>query len=293
MLSMLAFIAISSNLTVCVAFRRNEKLRSAFSYLIVSLAVADMLNGLIVIPSYCAFIFERSLYSQTIGFYCYAVYICFDIFFGLASIYNMALMSIERALMVAFPNLHRKTLAEKSLMKRLIPLPWLLALALTIPKIVQYLHGIEAQILGIVYFVLAFVIPLIVIAISYGYVFKMRMKFMRQQQEHTIKNLRLAYTVLAIVVIFFLCWTPFFSVLLYYALCNQCSRLNGTLVLVKWLQFFHSCCNPFIYALLQPKFRQEFKAIIKRCLVRKTKRIYEEGELEQQPMSECTNIDEK
>ena len=289
---MLAVIAISSNLTVCVAFGRNEKLRSAFSLMIVSLAVADMLNGFIVIPSYCIFIFESQLYRSNIGFYCYAVYICFDIFFGIASIYNMTLMSIDRALMIAAPNFHRRTLSKREVMKRLLPIPWFLALALTVPKIIHYTHKIEGSILSIVYFVVAFILPCIIITVCYGYISNRKIVFARRQLEHTMKDLRLAYTVLAIIVIFFICWTPFFGVILYYALCTVCKRLNGAVVLVKWLQFLHSCCNPFIYALLQPRFRQEVKEIIKKCLKRgHIRRQHDESvDLEQQPISECTNV---
>lgn len=287
---MLSLLASSSNLTVCVAFYKNEKLRSALSLLIVSLAVADLFTGLIVIPSYCVFVYERNFYDLSLGYYFYAVYICFDIFFGIASIYNMTLMSIERALVLAAPNFHRKTLAKTSLMKRLLVLPWLLAILLTIPKIIHYTHKIDSRLASIAYFVLAFVLPFLIIAVCYGYVFKTRLSFVRQQTEYTKKDLRLAYTVLAIVVIFFICWTPFFSILLYYALCTKCSQLNNAVILVKWLQFLHSCCNPFIYAVLQPRFRQELKMMIKRCLKKQNKTSQDGGELEQQPMSECTNL---
>ena len=291
-LSVLAFVAVTSNLTVCIAFCKNDKLLSAFSLVIVSLAIADMFNGLLVIPSYCIFVFESSIHNNNIGYYFYAVYICFDIFFGITSIYNLTLMSIDRALMMATPNFHNRTLADKGKMKRLLPIPWLLGLFLTIPKILEYIHGVEGRIIVIIYFVFAFVLPCLIIVICYGYIFNRRIKFVRVHQEHTRKDLRLAYTVLAIIIIFFICWTPFFGIMLYYALCNNCAVLSDAVVMAKWLQFFHSCCNPFIYALLQPKFRHEFKKVIKSCLMREqsSRQHDEDRELERQPMSEYTNM---
>ena len=292
-LSVLACIAVTSNLTVCVAFYKNDKLRSAISLLIVSLAVADMFNGFVVIPSYCIYIFESAIHNTKIGFYFYAVYICMDIFFGISSIYNLTLMSIDRALMIAAPNFHRKRFADTAQMKRLLPIPWLLGLALTIPKIIEYTHGLQAKKIAITYFIVAFALPFLVIIICYGYILNRRVTFARRQQENAKKDLRLLYTILAIIIMFFICWTPFFTVVLYYALCPRCKVLTNVVVLVKWLQFFHSCCNPFIYALLQPKFRQEFKKIIKSCLTRREvgRKYDDNGDIERRPMSECTNIE--
>ncbi|KAM9836008.1 adenosine receptor A1-like [Aulostomus maculatus] len=46
----IAVLAISGNLLVCVAVSRNKKLRTVTNYFLVSLAVADILVGLVAIP---------------------------------------------------------------------------------------------------------------------------------------------------------------------------------------------------------------------------------------------------
>ncbi|XP_065052559.1 probable G-protein coupled receptor No9 [Rhopilema esculentum] len=290
-LSILAVTAVTSNLTVCVALYRNVKLRTTFSLMIFSLAVADLLTGLIVIPSYCVFIAEETLHRDKAGAYFYAVYICFDIFCGIASIYNMTLMSLERAITIVAPSFHARTLANKKSMKKLLPIPWIVAVILLFPKIAMYTKVMDAKMIAIFYFILAFAIPLSVIIVCYGYIFHVRVKLAANCGNRFLKDLRLAYTVLAIIVIFFLCWAPFFSMVLYFGLCTKCAPVNSLLIFFKWLQFFHSCCNPFIYALLQPAFRHAFKETMQRCLAWK-KEISARGDLERQPMSDCTIIDE-
>ena len=283
-LAVLSLVAVSSNMIVCLAFYKTEKLRTSFSFLIVSLAVADMLTGFFVIPSYCVFIVEEGFHKTPIGFYVYAVYICLDIFCGITAIYNMTLMSIDRAMMLVYPSLHARTLARKEVMNKLLFIPWCLACIFLTPKVVEFTYKVDSKMVVLSYFTMAFAVPLTIIAISYGYIFSLHMKNIKLQGARVMKDLRMAYTVLAIIIIFVVCWTPFFSIMLYYVFCKPCEKLSGLLVVAKWLQFFHSCCNPFVYGILQPMFRKAFKEILQSCLCCPPTRNAH-LEIEQQPIS--------
>lgn len=293
-LILLMKVSICSNLVVCLTIATCKKLRNAFNCLVVSLAVADLLVGIVVIPSYCFFVIKDSMHLSGGTFYAYAVYLCFDIFTGLASIINITVMSIDRALLLFSPQLHQRTLAKPKNVFKVIAVVWFFAAVMVMPKIMQFNNAsnIDRSQLVIGYFLLGFIIPIGIIAASYVYIFAKHAKCLKRCPPQLKKELRLAYITLVIVVIFVLCWGPFFSIMLYHTFCKPCSNMRGFTVFSKWMQFFHSCCNPFIYALLQPSLRQAFKKFLKRChpcaIFWKTRRTDEQVEMntEQFPMND-------
>ncbi len=266
-LTVLIILSTGSNLVVIVTILKNKRLRNTFNYLLVSLAFADLLVGLFVIPFYMVFVIEETWYTSNGSyFYLYAVYICLDIFTGISSIFNIAVMSLDRALLIFSPNLHARTLGKKRIVTKVVCLPWLVAGILVIPKILQYHSNQQGSDLVMMYFIVGFVLPLLLIAASYIYMFVRHRKLHINNDARLEKDMKLAYMTLLIVIVFIVCWCPFFVVMLYFTYCNPCKRLKALTIFVKWMQFFHSCCNPFIYALLQPSLRQAFFATLSRCL---------------------------
>eukprot|EP00794_Sanderia_malayensis_P003405 gene3405-3895_t len=260
-LIVLIVLSCGSNFVVIKAILTYKKLRNAFNSLVVSLAVADLLVGVLVIPSYLIFLIRHKLQhgNHTV---IYGVFLCLDIFTAIASIMNITLMSIDRALLFLSPTWHSRTTGNKSNAIKLISIPWLVAVFMIFPKIMQYLSLLAQDHLVLLYLFIVFIIPFVTIAFCYIYIFMMHARMQRRQNTDLKKDLNLAYMLLAIIIMFFICWGPFFGVMLYFSYCNPCKSLNGLAEFAKWMQFFHSCCNPFIYALLQPSLRKAFADIL-------------------------------
>ncbi len=294
-LIVLILLSFGSNFVVILAVLTYKKLRNAFNNIVVSLAVADLLVGVFVIPFYLTFLVQKTLHKQGGYFYLYAVYLCFDIFTGIASIMNITLMSIDRALMLFSPRLHSRTLGNRSFITKAISLPWIVAIIMIIPKILQYHSMLAHTNVVLVYFLFVFILPFVTITVCYIYIFVKHAEIRRQQSAELKRDMNLAYMTLVIVVMFFVCWGPFFGIMLYYSHCKPCKNLSGLAVFSKWMQFFHSCCNPFIYALLQPSLRKAFVRVLCRCMpCRGKERVIvnqEELTVEELPMNEAT-VDE-
>ncbi len=65
-----------------------------------------------------------------------------------------------------------------------------------------------------------------------------------------------------VVVMFAICWLPYqcYNVLqIYYPNVNKFYYINFIWLWIHWLAMSKSCVNPFIYAILSEKFREEFK----------------------------------
>ncbi|KAA0723927.1 D(4) dopamine receptor D(2C) dopamine receptor [Triplophysa tibetana] len=77
---------------------------------------------------------------------------------------------------------------------------------------------------------------------------------------------RKAMRVLPVVVgVFLFCWTPFFVVHTMKALCESCNispYLNST---VTWLGYVNSALNPIIYTVFNTEFRKFFRGFLQRC----------------------------
>ena len=104
----LAVMAIFGNSTVILAFIRNVQLHTRTNYIIVGLATADLLVGLIAVPLYMAM---TLLYKQQLEIpdVLSVMYHAVDVFGGFASIFHLMLISLERFYAIAYPVSHRNS----------------------------------------------------------------------------------------------------------------------------------------------------------------------------------------
>ena len=120
-----ALVVATGNLVTIGIFLKT-KLRKRRHFLLISLAIADMLVGVLSVPLYIA-----------VGIHPYKLllilsYQCVDIFTGLISIFTLASISLERMHAIAFP-LRHLTLTSKFYMC-VIGIPWIVGLPRAVLK---------------------------------------------------------------------------------------------------------------------------------------------------------------
>ena len=111
----------------------------------------------------------------------------------------------------------------------------------------------------IVFFV-SFVAPLV--AISYSYTFMFRMAHKRPtttSADRKRKNvdMKTIKTIAVIVVVFVICWFPFFVLVLFNGFC-ACVGNQHVLALTMFMHHTNSSLNPIIYVWYSKQFRQAF-----------------------------------
>lgn len=96
----LAFMIVLGNSLVIGAFRVNRRLRTTSNMLLMSLATADMMIGTISVP--------MSVYDSVPHVYHLGdIYKISDIIFGVSSVLNLTVISLERCYALIYPIKHR------------------------------------------------------------------------------------------------------------------------------------------------------------------------------------------
>lgn len=93
------------------------------------------------------------------------------------------------------------------------------------------------------------------------------------QREHNVtfrRELRVTKMLGLVVGAFVLCWGPFFSIVVLYAVCSNCPDDYGWVNISKWLHYANSTLNPLVYMLFTRTFRSAFRRLIVRGLCCKT-----------------------
>ena len=120
---LLSFLIIVGNaLSISILFKR--RLRKRPHFLLISLAFADLLVGLIPVPLYI--MIQANLLLHT----AYWVYLCVDMITGLSSVFTLTAISLERLHAIARPLRHRPWLTLRSYAIA-IATPWIFSLSLS------------------------------------------------------------------------------------------------------------------------------------------------------------------
>uniref|UniRef100_A0A674NV89 G-protein coupled receptors family 1 profile domain-containing protein n=1 Tax=Takifugu rubripes TaxID=31033 RepID=A0A674NV89_TAKRU len=276
---LLSVITVCGNLLVITAILYFRQLHSPTHYLILSLAVADLLVGVLVLPFSAVLIVEPCFYLQT--FICRVRNSC-DMFLSTTSILNLCFISVDRYHAVCQPLKYRMIINVRATVG-MIAVSWTLPVLIGIGITMNDLNPKQSKtrcllfqnpslILLIIGTVVFFYLPAVIILTTY-----LKILIVAQRQARAIKNAaslsrapgemlnktqRKATRILAIVMgIFFLCLTPFF-------LCLTFNHFNYNTLTVSVIEFFkclgwsNSMLNPFVYAFFYSWFRSAFKMII-------------------------------
>ncbi|XP_051872925.1 chemokine XC receptor 1-like [Pristis pectinata] len=113
--------------------------------------------------------------------------------------------------------------------------------------------------------ILFFLIPFIVIVLSYYKIFNTVVKCKARRKHKTVK------VIFCIVMVFFLCWAPYNIILFIFSLsdlqvlsvstCTGQNRLLYAYFICRSIAYFHCCLNPFFYAFVGTKFREHLISV--------------------------------
>ncbi|KAG9351478.1 hypothetical protein JZ751_022728 [Albula glossodonta] len=130
LLTLLIFVIVFGNVLVCMAVSREKALQTTTNYLIVSLAVADLLVATLVMP--------WVVYLEVVGEWRFSkihcdIFVTLDVMMCTASILNLCAISIDRYTAVAMPMLYNTRYSSKRRVTVMITVVWVLSFAISSP----------------------------------------------------------------------------------------------------------------------------------------------------------------
>ncbi|XP_008688284.2 D(2) dopamine receptor isoform X1 [Ursus maritimus] len=130
LLTLLIFVIVFGNVLVCMAVSREKALQTTTNYLIVSLAVADLLVATLVMP--------WVVYLEVVGEWKFSrihcdIFVTLDVMMCTASILNLCAISIDRYTAVAMPMLYNTRYSSKRRVTVMIAVVWVLSFTISCP----------------------------------------------------------------------------------------------------------------------------------------------------------------
>ena len=272
----LILIIVVGNVLVIAAYVKNRRLHTGTYALIVSLAFSDLLVGSASLPiRIYGLIMNWKVSVITMAFY-----VTVDIFSALVSNLHLMAISFERFVAVSRPFYHQ-TLSIKPYAFA-STLSWILGIIVASSHPGNYLRnkdeqGLKLKILEVysaVLFTVCFLGPLLIIIFVNIGIFRVARVLIHcapsrngSFKQRVRKERKAAFTLLVMTGFFFVAWTPFFVLNMFYVYCVQClpSSSNVQYVMVdvmKWLHYSNSAINPAIYAFRDAEMRRTFARLL-------------------------------
>uniref|UniRef100_A0A8C2BUL7 G-protein coupled receptors family 1 profile domain-containing protein n=1 Tax=Cyprinus carpio TaxID=7962 RepID=A0A8C2BUL7_CYPCA len=275
--SLLSAWTVFLNLLVIISISHFKKLHTPTNLIILSLAVADMLVGLIVMPIEAIKLIETCWYFRDT--FCRL----FILIIGLllqASLSNLVLIAIDRFVAVCHPLQYPQKITMTRMLI-IVCLCWFfssaynIAIAISITNRANVCYG-ECIIMltfkwRVIDLIFCFLFPCTLIITLY-----LRIFYVAQKQVKVINSLmksgkcvmegsvrrksesKAALTLGIIVAIHLLCWIPYYILTL-----TENTAIPPTILYcLIWVFYVNSCVNPLIYALFYPWFRKSIKYIL-------------------------------
>uniref|UniRef100_A0A8C2BHF3 G-protein coupled receptors family 1 profile domain-containing protein n=1 Tax=Cyprinus carpio TaxID=7962 RepID=A0A8C2BHF3_CYPCA len=278
---LLSVFTVFLNLLVIISISHFKQLHTPTNLLILSLAVADLIVGLIVIPLMGIKFIESCWYfGET--FCSLFLFIAFMVVS--ASLGNLVFISVDlavdRFVAVCHPLLYpQKITTTKTLI--IVSLCWFCSSAYNIAIVMSLSHKKyacygECTIMitsdwTVLNLFLSFLIPCTLIITLY-----LRIFYVAHQQVKVINSLvkggkhinessvkrkserKAALTLGIIVTVYLVCWIPFFIL----SLTENTGMASTTAYILLWFLYINSGLNPLIYAFFYPWFKMSVKHIL-------------------------------
>ncbi|XP_073513095.1 D(2) dopamine receptor [Phyllobates terribilis] len=191
LLTLLIFVIVFGNVLVCMAVSREKALQTTTNYLIVSLAVADLLVATLVMP--------WVVYLEVVGEWRFSrihcdIFVTLDVMMCTASILNLCAISIDRYTAVAMPMLYNTRYSSKRRVTVMIAIVWVLSFAISCPLLFGLNNTasneclIENPAFVIYSSVVSFYVPFIVTLLVYVQIYIVLRK--RRKRVNTKRNSR-------------------------------------------------------------------------------------------------------
>lgn len=253
----LASLIILGNVLILLIFF-TRRLRKRAQFLLISLAVADLLVGLLSVPLYIAVNTTLPIPALLPNIFDSA-----DIFTGFTSIFTLAVVSLERMHAIGWPFRHRNV--GVCVYMFAILTPWILGAAAT------FCFSAMATSRFIYVVIVSLTTPLLVICAAYCIIWRKQRSPM-VNQNNAEREARLAKTLFLVTGASLLTWVPFQILFLLYnfQVIKDGANLPATIHMIKFLQFSNSLVNVIIYTLRIPEFKS---ALLRMFLCRRVNAV--------------------
>lgn len=263
-ITLLILLSLFGNTLVCFAVYYSRNLRARVNYLIVSLAISDILIAIIAMPLWMTFEINYYLHvSDEAAIRLNRVMIFVDVLGGIASIANLVAISFERLWSVCSPLNHRKHLTNWVLFF-IITGVWAYAIIIASTTI-AFLDTWEYVVLYTS--TLGFFFPLFLIITAYSTIFVIVNRSPRTVVSSE-DNFKINITICIIIGLFTICWAPHFIFSVLHIHCHSCyDHLVENLwyrSLSQWLHYANSCVNPIVYGIANAQYKEAFKVVFKK-----------------------------
>ena len=259
----MAAIAVAGNTITLVIFLKRQ-LRKRPHFLLISLAVADLLVGLLSIPLYMTLHYD--LYEGPVV---PVTAIWMDMFTGFTSIFTLAAISLERMYAIGWPFRHRVLNSQVYIFA--VAIPWILAL-IGASAVLVLQHVIRQRYTLIIILSVYLSAPIAVSCTAYFVLWKKERYRMIPRQAQEVRDLKLAKTVGLITGAFLVTWLPFEFLVIVVNVCTSCRDVSPAIVfLIKLLHFGNSVVNIVIYPVKNEEYRAALVEMVSsyRCFCRR------------------------
>ncbi|XP_035480137.1 histamine receptor H2b isoform X1 [Scophthalmus maximus] len=298
-LVLLSFIilTIGGNVLVCLAFGLSRRLWRIANCFVVSLAVTDLLLGLLVLPL-TATVELRSGKWPLGGALC-NIYISLDVMLCTSSILTLMAISVDRYLAISAPLSYTRRVTPPRVTLALAAI-WALSLAVSFVPIhlgwntadyrVQHLdwgmgdedrEGRYCQFewnnnYVLIYAFGSFYLPLLLMCGMYLCIFRVAREQVQRIRAATPSLPRISstaaiarehkatVTLAAVLGAFVICWFPYFTYLTCIGMKEKTNPPNTLHSVILWLGYFNSALNPILYPAFNRDFRRAYGDLL-RC----------------------------
>ena len=253
----LTAIAVTIGNLITIGIFLKRRLRDRPHFLLISLAIADLMVGALAVPLYIAVGFHNTERLLILTFQ------CVDIFTGVLSIFTLASISLERMHAVLWPLRHR-TLTSR-FYTTVIGIPWILAHLGILARVLLHFF-IISRITFIVTIIASLTTPLLFTCIAYFTIWgkqKTRLPFAKQ----VIRDERLTKTLFFMTGAFVITWLPFQIINIAVSFCLPCQKWPFLVFhIMKLFQFSNSFINVVIYPLRIIEYKEALFEIFFSCV---------------------------
>ena len=254
-------------ITIVVFVKKKRQLQRRSTYLIIHLAIVDLLVGVVSGPlqieiemsQFCPLwnYRQKTISSQHLSF-------AFVYLFSSASLTNLIAISLERLHATFCPFRHR--FVRKWVYRAIIIVIWLITIVREVAQI--FFEGIaDGAVINTYLYILFYAVSLFVIRVSYILIaIKVRCSRHPQFHSRSKRERKLTGTALIVSLVSLLCFPPAMIYVACLRVSFTCFRNFHINIAVLVLFLGNSLANPIIYALRMPGFREGLSELFYRVL---------------------------